>query len=90
MTEINKSIDEIRSIVLHSLHQIAPEIDLQTLDPEALLRETLEIDSMDFLRFMILLHKEFDVDIPEADYPELTTLNKCVEYLNLKINGGIL
>jgi acyl carrier protein len=39
------------------------------------------IDSMDFLNFVIALHKEFKTEIPEKDYPKLTTLDGCVAYL---------
>lgn len=86
MTSSNKSPDEIREAILHALHQIAPEVDLLNLSDEVSLREELEIDSLDFLRFMVLLHKELNVDIPEVDYPKLATLKHCVEYLDLKIN----
>lgn len=44
-------------------------------------RDQLNVDSTDFLNFVIGLHKELKVEIPEADYPELATLNGCVAYL---------
>lgn len=87
MTNLKKSTDEIRNSVLQALHQIAPEVDLQKLNPESLLREELEIDSMDFLRFMVLVHKQLNVDVPEKDYPKLISLKSIVDYLNLKINS---
>jgi acyl carrier protein len=86
MTSSRKSADDIRNAVLRALHQIAPEVDLHTLNPEALLRHELEIDSMDFYRFLVQLHKELNVDIPERDYPKLATLKNCIEYLNSRIN----
>jgi acyl carrier protein len=45
------------------------------------LREQLDIDSMDFLNFVIALHKELGVGLPEKDYPKLATLDGCVDYL---------
>lgn len=75
------STEEIRNAVLQALHRIAPEADLTALSPDADLREALEIDSFDFLRFVIALHEALGVDIPEADYPKLTTLNAAVSYL---------
>jgi acyl carrier protein len=36
---------------------------------------------MDFLNFAIALHKEFKIDIPETEYPQLSTLDGAVAYL---------
>lgn len=86
MTHFKKSLDEIREAVFHALHEIVPEADLQTLCPDVSLRDELDIDSMDFFRFMVRLHKELNIDVPEADYGKLTTLKNCIDYLNLKLN----
>jgi acyl carrier protein len=74
--------DEIRATVLHALSQIAPEADLSQLKPDLRIRDQLDIDSMDLLNFVIGLHKEFGIDIPEVAYPKLATLNGCVDYLS--------
>ena len=73
--------EEIREIVLRALGQIAPEADLSQLKPNLRIRDQLDIDSMDLLNFVIGLHKEFKVEIPEADYPKLATLDGCVDYV---------
>lgn len=73
--------DEIRQTVLRTLGQIAPEADLSQLKPNLRIRDQLDIDSMDLLNFVIGLHKEFKVEISEADYPKLATLEGCVDYL---------
>jgi acyl carrier protein len=73
--------DEIRAVVLRTLGEIAPEADLSTLEPDVSFRDQLDVDSMDLLNFVIALHTALHVDIPEADYPKLETLNGCVEYL---------
>lgn len=72
---------EILQTVLSSLQGIAPEADLTRLKPDARIRDQLDIDSMDFLNFIIALHKELQIEIPERDYPRLATLNGCVHYL---------
>jgi acyl carrier protein len=56
---------EIRIILQEELGNIAPEMDLRKLDPGADLRDALDIDSMDFLNFVIALHRRLGVDIPE-------------------------
>ncbi len=73
--------DEIREIVLRALGQVAPEADLSQLKPNLRIRDQLDVDSMDLLNFVIGLHRQLDVDIPEADYSKLATLDGCVDYL---------
>jgi acyl carrier protein len=72
---------ELRKTVLDTLGDIAPEADLAALAPGKDLREELDIDSMDFLNFVIALHEKLGIDIAEADYPQLVTLDGTVGYL---------
>lgn len=73
--------DEIKSLLVDELTNIAPELEGEAIDPEVDLREEFDIDSMDFLNFIIAVHQILDVDIPEIDYPKLATLNGAVAYL---------
>jgi acyl carrier protein len=73
--------DQIRETVLRVLGQIAPEADLSQIKPNLRIRDQLDIDSMDLLIWVIGLHKELKVDIPEADYPRLAILDSCIDYL---------
>ena len=72
---------EMRSLVLRLLGEIAPEADTASLRPDVSFRDQLDLDSMDFLNFVVALHKEFHVEIPEADYPKYMTLNGCLAQL---------
>jgi acyl carrier protein len=76
---------DIRAVLQEELGNIAPEMDLRNLDPRADLRESLDIDSMDFLNFVIAVHHRLGVDIPELDYPRLITLDGAVAYLGTKL-----
>lgn len=76
---------EIERILLEELGNIAPEADLPGLDRRAELREALDIDSMDFLNLVIALHERLKVEIPEAEYPKLSTLEGAVQYLAAKV-----
>jgi acyl carrier protein len=78
------SDDEIKAIVMRELGKIAPEIEPE-IDPAADLREQIDLDSMDMLNLMIAIDETTGVDIPEADYPQLVTLNGCVSYLRTRI-----
>ena len=73
--------DEIRDGVFRALAQVAPEADMSRLKPNVRLRDQLDIDSMDLLNFAIGVHKEFKIEIPEADYPQLATLDGCINYV---------
>lgn len=73
--------NELQTTVLRVLGRIAPEADPEQLRPDVSFREQLDIDSMDFLNFVIALHKELHIEIPEKDYPKLTSLSGCVDYL---------
>jgi acyl carrier protein len=77
---------QIRAVVKEELGNIAPEIDLSTISPKADLREALDIDSMDFLNFITVLHQRLKVDVPEVDYPKLITLDGAVAYLSAKLS----
>jgi acyl carrier protein len=72
---------EIREVVLRALNNVAPEVDVGSIDPAKNLRDQIDIDSVDFLNFVIGLHKELGIEIPDADVPKLGTLNGCVAYL---------
>jgi acyl carrier protein len=76
---------EIKKIVRQALNNVAPEVDLDAIDPAKDLRDQIDIDSVDFLNFIIALHRELNVDIPDADGAKLSTLNACVSYLSTKI-----
>jgi acyl carrier protein len=79
--------DELRATVLRVLGDIAPEADLSGIKPDVSLRDQLDVDSMDLLNFVIALHAVLRVDIPEADYPGLATLDGCVDYLAEKVGA---
>lgn len=78
----------VRTIIQEELGNIAPEADLSTVNPTADLREALDIDSMDFLNFVTAIHHRLGIDVPELDYPKLTTLDGAVKYLESKLQLG--
>jgi acyl carrier protein len=76
---------EIRETVLRVLGQIAPEMDAASVKPDVSLRDQLDIDSMDFLNFAVALGEETGVEIPEADYGKVQTLDALVEYVAVRV-----
>lgn len=73
--------DELRSAVVAELAAIAPEIDEGGLSDSASLRDQVDLDSMDWLNFLLRLHKRFDVDIPESRYASLRTIDDLVAHI---------
>lgn len=78
---------QIRSVVLQALISIAPELEGTELRPDLPLRRQVDLDSIDWLNFLIGLHKTLGVEIPEADYQKLGTLNQIVAYLAERRTG---
>lgn len=74
--------------VIAELTSIAPEVDAAGLERARLLRDQVDLDSMDWLNFLIGLHRRFKVDIPESDYGSLRTLDDLIRYLGARLDGN--
>jgi acyl carrier protein len=72
---------EARALVGKEIRRIVPDADLDGLAPDADLRRTFELDSLDFLGFVELLVKDTGIRIDDEDYPSLTTLDACADFL---------
>lgn len=77
---------KIENTVFVLLKEIAPEANPRALDRDADVRYELDIDSFDFLEFLIALEKELDVSVPEADYGKLVSLNDIFTYLQQRVH----
>lgn len=77
--------EELRAAVIATLKTIAPEVEEGDLRPDRPLRNQVDLDSMDWLNFLIGLHEKLKVDIPEADYAKLVTLGDVLDYLGGKL-----
>ena len=76
--------EELARRVLELVTAIAPDVDAATVIPGIDFRDQFDFDSMDTLNFAIALHRELGVEVPEADYAQLASLDKCVAYLQKK------
>ena len=73
--------EEIKDVVLEIIEDIDEDADLDIIKSDVALRDQLDLDSMDFLDIVMELRKRYKLQIPEADYPNLATLDSCVNYL---------
>jgi len=77
--------DKIKNVILEIIEDIDEDADFNGLKPDEQLRDQLDLDSMDFLDIVMELRKRYKLQIPEEEYPELSTLNSCVNYLEPKL-----
>jgi acyl carrier protein len=77
--------DDAQIMLATVLHEIAPEVEIGTLDPDAPFQQEADIDSMDFLNLVAGLHEQSGIDIPEDDYPKLSTLSDILAYLEQRV-----
>ncbi|MFO1220565.1 MAG: acyl carrier protein [Burkholderiaceae bacterium] len=80
--------DDIRRGILATLREVAPEVEPGELSATRPLRNQVDLDSMDWLNVIIGWHKRFGIDIPEADYARLTTLDAVVRYVRERCAPG--
>ena len=73
--------NEALGVILSVLADVAPEVDADEVDAGVDLTEQLDLDSMDYLNWMLGINRETGIEIPERDYPKFMTLNGAVDYL---------
>ena len=72
---------ELVPLLFEELRRIAPELEAGDVDPDKLLRDQVDLDSMDWLNFLIAVHQRFKVEIAESDYATLATLDQIAAYV---------
>jgi acyl carrier protein len=81
VTPASDASNDIETSVRRALGEIAPEVGADTVERDADFHDDLGLDSMDALNLAIALHEATGVDIPERDYPQITSIETCVDYL---------
>ncbi|HEV8073759.1 MAG TPA: acyl carrier protein [Opitutaceae bacterium] len=79
--------DECKKVVLAIIADIAPDEDISNVKPDVRLRDQLQLDSMDFLDIVMELRKRHSIEVPDADYQQLASLDSCADYLTPKFNA---
>ena len=74
------STEEIKSKIREIIVNIAEDMDIDEdkVSDDAHLVDDLGLDSMALLEILAGIEKNFGVKIPEAEFPELTSINACV------------
>ncbi len=74
--------ENLISKIVESLVEVAPEISPDEINPSVNFRDQFEIDSIDYLNFILTLEKKLEIKIPELDYPRLSSQTGCISYLS--------
>jgi acyl carrier protein len=77
--------EEIKQQLLQQLKGIAPDTEPEQLQPDDNIRQTLGIDSFDYLQFMVALDEQFGIQTPEEDYGKIQTLRELTEYIEAHV-----
>lgn len=77
--------EQLKDVALEILRGIAPEVEPDDIAPATPLRHQVDLDSMDWLNFLIGLHQRLRVNIPESDYAQLVTLDNVLDYLQARL-----
>ena len=77
--------EELARLVLELVTGIAPDVDAASVIPGIDFRDQFDFDSMDTLNLAIALHRELGVEVPEADYAQLASVDKCLAYLGPRL-----
>lgn len=77
--------DAINDVIIEIIKDIDEDANTAVLEADKPLRDQLDLDSMDFLDIVMELRKRYKLQIPEEDYPQLASLQSCVNYLEPKL-----
>ena len=75
---------EIKALIVNALCDIAPELEPDEIPADEDLRDAVDLDSMDFLRLVAAVGKQTGVEISEADYRKVLSLEDMVSYVLAK------
>lgn len=77
--------DQIKESIIKEILTVAPDIEEHEILPNENIQRSLEIDSFDFLKILTGLYKQLGVEVPEADYAKVDTLEHMIEYFSERI-----
>ena len=77
---MNKKL-ALKTLICRLILDIAPEVNIQSLDPNEDLREELDLDSIDFMKLLEAVSLETSITISESDYDQVQSLQSMVSYI---------
>jgi len=77
--------EEIKRAIIDEILRVAPDVEEGEIEADANLQRSLEIDSFDALQVLTALGEKLGVEVPEADYGKVDTLNNMVAYFAARL-----
>lgn len=74
--------ETLRRLLFDALASVAPEVQPDAIEPAQALREQVDLDSMDWLNFLIALRERSGVSVPESEYARLRSIDDLLAYLS--------
>jgi len=78
--------ENIEQLIIEAIQEVAPEIEQDDIDMDEDLREECDLDSMDFLNYLMALKQSTGISIVETDYSQVSTFNEMLSYLAKRLN----
>lgn len=75
------TVDDAKQVIFSVLGEIAPEVDASSIDHGEDLTEQIDLDSMDYLNWMIGISESTGIEIPQRDVSEFLTIDGAAAYL---------
>lgn len=80
------TLEQITRAIIGQILEIAPDVEEEEINPTANIQRSLEIDSFDFLKILTALKVELGVEVPEADYGRVDTLEHMADYFDRRLS----
>ena len=78
-----------KDLIIHKINDFLIdefEVEADELQPAANLKETLELDSLDFVDLVVSVESNFDVKLVADDFVEIITLKDFYDFIDDKLN----
>ena len=63
------------------------EIDVDTITPEATLKETLDLDSLDYVDLVVIIESNFGFKVTGEDFMHIRSFQDIYDYVIQKVNN---
>ncbi|WP_304543873.1 acyl carrier protein [Sulfurimonas microaerophilic] len=72
--------EELQNMIVKEILEIAPDVEEDEIEFNENIQRSLEIDSFDFLKILTAMHEKTGVEVPEADYAKVGSVEDMANY----------
>ncbi|KXX71699.1 MULTISPECIES: phosphopantetheine-binding protein [Flammeovirga] len=66
------------------------EVEREDIEPEAVLKDTLELDSLDYIDLVVEIESNFNFKVKTEDFVGIKTFQDFYDYIINKVNAGVV